>query len=326
LLDRIVAAGTPPIHRVTFRYGDDATVDIDLADPLYAPRRTRLDPIIADAASDAGADVRYGVTVEDLVIDASGRVRGVRARHRGGERFEAHATITVGADGMRSTLARQVGAPATHVGRVSSSFIYGYYAGVPLDGIEWLYAPGASAGLIPTDDGQVCAFVATGSPRFMRELRHDLHGAFDGLMAQVSPRAAGLLAAGRRVGRLRGAPAVPGWLRRPYGAGWALVGDAGYFKDPQSAHGITDALRDAELLARAVDDGLSGRAPMASALARYEAVRDDLSLPLFQAVEAVSAYDWTLEEVRTHHLAMSAAMRREVRHVADLDAIAIAAA
>ena len=46
-----------------------------------------------------------------------------------------------------------------------------------------------------------------------------------------------------------------GFLRQAFGPGWALVGDAGYFKDPLTAHGITDALRDAELLANAAAGG-----------------------------------------------------------------------
>ena len=72
LLDRVIAAGTPPIRRTRFIYG--ASVDITIkpsygVDALYAPRRTVLDPILVDAARDAGADIRYGITVTDVRRD-----------------------------------------------------------------------------------------------------------------------------------------------------------------------------------------------------------------------------------------------------------------
>jgi menaquinone-9 beta-reductase len=320
LLDRLVAAGTPPIGRVSFRYAD-RHVPIDLGEPLYAPRRTVLDPMLADAAEEAGAQVHYGSRVEHLLTDAMGRVRGVRATSPSGRSVDLSATVTIGADGRRSLVAREVGAEVTHAGRRAASAIYGYVEGVTSDhdGVEWLYAPGVAGGLIPTNDGQHCAFVAAPARRFADELRFDLEAAFARVLAEVSPEAASRVAAGRRVGPLRGFPGVPGWLRRPYGDGWALVGDAGYFKDPQTAHGVADALRDAELLARAVDDGLAGRAPMDLALREYERVRDELSLPLFEVTEAIAGFDWTLQELGLQHRALSVAMQREVEHLTALD-------
>jgi menaquinone-9 beta-reductase len=320
LLDRLVAAGTPPIGRVSFRYAD-RHVPIDLGEPLYAPRRTVLDPMLADAAEEAGAQVHYGSRVEHLLTDAMGRVRGVRATSPSGRSVDLSATVTIGADGRRSLVAREVGAEVTHAGRRAASAIYGYVEGVTSDhdGVEWLYAPGVAGGLIPTNDGQHCAFVAAPARRFADELRFDLEAAFARVLAEVSPEAASRVAAGRRVGPLRGFPGVPGWLRRPYGDGWALVGDAGYFKDPQTAHGLADALRDAELLARAADDGIAGRAPMDLALREYERVRDELSLPLFEVTEAIAGFDWTLQELGLQHRALSVAMQREVEHLTALD-------
>ena len=78
-------------------------------------------------------------------------------------------------------------------------------------------------------------------------------------------------------------PGLTGYLREAAGPGWALVGDAGYFKDPITAHGITDALRDAEILARAVAAG----GP--NAVGRYQAERDELSLRLFRVTGQVAA-------------------------------------
>jgi menaquinone-9 beta-reductase len=320
LLDRVVTAGTPPIGRVSFRYGDQH-VPIDLTAPLYAPRRTVLDPVIAEAAQDAGADVRFGVRAHHLLTDHDGRVRGVSATTRSGDTIDLAAEVTIGADGPRSLVAREVGAPFTRRGRAASSFIYGYVEGLRTDrdGIEWWYGPGVSAGMIPTNDGRHCVFVGAPAQRFADELRFDLDASFSRILAEVSPDVLNRVSATRRVGPLRGFPGVPGWLRRPYGDGWALVGDAGYFKDPQTAHGLADALRDAELLARALHDGTSGRRSPTKALADYARVRDDLSRTLFDASEAVARFDWTYDQLAAQHRAMSAAMQREVAHLTALD-------
>jgi flavin-dependent dehydrogenase len=116
-----------------------------------------------------------------------------------------------------------------------------------------------------------------------------------------------------RSGPLRGFPGEPAVLRRPHGPGWALVGDAGYFKDPLTAHGITDALRDAELLAGAALDGSP------AAFAGYAATRDTLARPLLAAAERITAYDWDLDGVEDLLRAESAAMRAEVAVVRAFD-------
>jgi flavin-dependent dehydrogenase len=106
----------------------------------------------------------------------------------------------------------------------------------------------------------------------------------------------------------------PGFFRKPYGPGWALVGDAGYFKDPITAHGISDALRDAELLARAVVRGTD------RALAEYESTRDELSLRLFEITDAIAAFGWDLESLKPLHLDLSKTMNHEVEALLGLDA------
>jgi 2-polyprenyl-6-methoxyphenol hydroxylase-like FAD-dependent oxidoreductase len=105
LLDRIVAAGTPAVTATTFHYGARAET-VELADPLYAPRRTVLDTTLLAAAQEAGARVRVGMDVTELCRDRTGRVTGVRARVRGGEAVSFRAPLTIGADGLRSTVAR----------------------------------------------------------------------------------------------------------------------------------------------------------------------------------------------------------------------------
>jgi 2-polyprenyl-6-methoxyphenol hydroxylase-like FAD-dependent oxidoreductase len=72
--------------------------------------------------------------------------------------------------------------------------------------------------------------------------------------------------------------AGPHFLRKPYGPGWALVGDAGCHKDPYLALGICDAFRDAEWLSDAIDDGLSGRRSVDTAMAEYERRRNEATI------------------------------------------------
>ncbi len=322
LLERLEATGTPPLHTTTFRYGSRAPVRVGMTRPLYAPRRTVFDALLADAAAEAGAEVHHRVQVSGLLRDADGGVRGVRARRPDGREVEIGARLVIGADGRNSTVAREVAAPITRRGTAAAGSIYTFVRGLDTDGLEWLYAPGASAGIIPTTDDDTCVFVGTSSRRFRDEAQRDVRKAFYKLLLEVSPDTADRMTLTDRVAPFRGFPGVPGWLRRPHGPGWALVGDAGYFKDPATAHGIADALRDAELLSRAADDGLTGRRPMAEAMGTYEAVRDDLSLALFDTTDRIATVDWTLDELGALHLDLSAAMKREVVHVEGLDALA----
>ena len=136
LLDAVIAAGTPPVRRVTFRYRD-TTVPINVAEPLYAPRRTVLDPMLVAAAQDAGAEFAFGVRVDDVMRDAGGRVTGVRGRRRGGGPFTASATTTIGADGRNSLIAHSVDAHTTRTRAAAGAVLYGYWSNVTVSDYEW---------------------------------------------------------------------------------------------------------------------------------------------------------------------------------------------
>jgi flavin-dependent dehydrogenase len=320
LLDQVVAAGTPAVRRTVFHYVDADPVQVTIrphagVDALYAPRRHLLDRLLVDAAAAAGADVRHETAVTGLVRGAGGHVHGVVATTRGGSPAPLHAALTVGADGIRSLVARDVAAPVVRQGRTASAVLYRYFDDLPAVGYEWAYGAGAGAGLIPTNDGQTCVFVGT-TPRRVRALRRDgTDRAFDALLREAAPALVDRVAAARPASPMHGWAGVPGFVRRAYGPGWALVGDAGYFKDPITTHGITDALRDAELLADAVLAALGG-GPAAPAFARYEATRDRLSARLLDVTEAVAAYDWDTEQVQRLLREVSSAMSDELDHLA----------
>jgi 2-polyprenyl-6-methoxyphenol hydroxylase-like FAD-dependent oxidoreductase len=324
VLDDIVAAGTPPVRRTTFIYDDDRIgISIKPAagiDALYAPRRTVLDPVLVDAAIAAGADVRFGITMTDLVRDHAGRVTGITGRDLDGRRVSFAARLVIGADGVRSTVAARAGAPMERVGTGVSGVTYGYWSGVESDGYEWIFRPDACAGVIPTNGDQVCVFAA-GTPATIGgggvSMVHDvLEAAAPDVAARVR---AGVAPAGTRTHSGR-----PGFVRRSWGAGWALVGDAGYWKDPIGAHGLSAALRDAELLARSViateDDDETERT---GALAEYQATRDRLSADLFDVVDVIAGYRWTDHEIPGLLLQLSAAMTDEVEALTSLDQVPV---
>ena len=310
VLDAVKAAGTAPVTKATFHYGDEAVaVPIrpgDGADALYAPKRTVLDRILVDAAREAGAEVRFGCSLTDVTRAPDGRVTGAVLRDRSGTETRVDAGIVIGADGIRSTVAGLVGAEAHVEGRAATAVLFGYFRGLPNEGYHWHYWPGRTAGAIPTSDGDTCIFLSV-PPGELRASGQRPEEHFRAGLAGIAPRLAEAVAAAEPAGRLRFFGGVPGYLRRAAGPGWALVGDAGYFKDPVTAHGITDAFRDAELLARAVAAGTD------HALADYQFLRDALSLPLFRVTEAVASFDWTLDGLKPRLEALNAAMQTELR-------------
>jgi 2-polyprenyl-6-methoxyphenol hydroxylase-like FAD-dependent oxidoreductase len=322
LLDAVREAGTPPVRRTLFHYGDNTlAVQIKPAfgvDALYAPRRTVLDPILVDGARDAGAEVRFRVSVQDLQRDASGRVTGIIGRDEKQRPFSPRAGIVIGADGAKSRVARAAGARLTKSAGASGGTIYGFFRGVGAGAYEWAFNSGVAAGVIPTNDDASCVFASTTAARFDSELRSDFATGFRRVLHEVRPELAERVVAGEPTERLRGFPGFNGHLRGAWGPGWALVGDAGYFKDPITAHGISDALRDAEILTRAVvKSPLGSPEQEAEALAGYESTRDHLSEGLFAATESIARYDWTLTEVQELHRQLSASMKAENEFVTE---------
>ena len=312
-----VRAGTPAIRTTTFHYGEEAAVEIrikprDGVDALYAPRRTVLDPLLADAAEAAGADVAYRTRLVDLQRDRRGRVRGAIIEGRDGAPRPIAAGIVIGADGVQSIVARLCGAEPHRVGAHAGAVIYTFCPGLDVEGYHWYYAAGVSAGVIPTGGGDVLVFAAIPRARFMRELRFNLPAGFHSVIEAAAPRLAPAVRAAAPVGPYRGFAGHTGYLRPAWGAGWALVGDAGYFKDPITAHGISDALRDAELLARAIEGGADAD------FAAYQTIRDELSLPLFEYTDEIASFAWDFARLQMLHRKLSDEMAKEVLYLREL--------
>lgn len=316
LLDRVIDAGTPAIRLTTFHYGDEAIEvpiqERDGVDALYSPRRTVLDPLLADAALEAGAQVVYGALVTGLLRDESGRVGGVEFTGPDGLSHRVEAGIVIGADGARSLVAREVEAEVLRQGSRPASIIYGYFRGLELNGTHWHFGRDVAAGAIPTNDGAACVFAGMRPERYEAERRAGLHSLFMTVLGENDPALARAVAAAEPVGKLHPFAGRPGFIRQAWGPGWALVGDAGGFKDPITAHGMTDALRDAELLANAVIAGTDG------ALADYQAARDELAVDFLDLSDEIASFDWDDEEVKVLHYRLSKLMNREYAMVRTL--------
>ena len=312
LLDRIVAAGTPPVRSTTFHYRDgDVAVAIKPSagvDALYAPRRTVLDPLLVDAARAHGATVRFGVAVTGVCRDSLGRVVGIETRDRDGRPATVRARLVVGADGRRSTIAREVAAPATHRGVHTSAFVYGYWSDLPTDGYEWAYRPGATAGFIPTNDAKTCVF-AGGPPAVVGR---GGRGVLDDLVERSSPEMAERLRAATAPPSTRTFTGQPGLPPPPVGTGVGARRRRRVVEGPGErprADRRPARCRPARSRVVAVH---RGEATEPEAYAEYEAVRNRLSAPILVAADEVAAFGWDEGRIVELLLELSEAMGREL--------------
>ena len=285
LLERLAETGCPPITSMTFDVGPFA---LSAAPPPsdgvaagYCPRRTVLDSLLLEAAAEAGAEVRTGVSVDELLF-SDGAVAGVRVQG-----IEERARVVIGADGRNSFVARAVRAPEYETRQGRTCAYYSYWAGAASEGTELYPRDGRMIISGATHDGLQIVVVFWPRKEF-KAIRADVERSF---LAAVSlaPALAERLAAGERADRFYGIGDLPFWYRKPFGPGWALAGDAGYHKDPITAQGISDAFRDAELLADALDAGLGGARPLGEALSGYERVRNQETRGLYELTHDLAA-------------------------------------
>jgi flavin-dependent dehydrogenase len=259
LLDEVLDSGAPAIRQVTFNAGGESTSrtikDKAGVDFLVAPRRYVLDTILASAAEHAGAQLRPGVTVTGVERDGRGRVVGVHGHDLAGAPVELGARWVIGADGLRSRVAGLVGAAINEVRRAGGAAQYAYYAGIRWAGIEFFVAEWSFAGVFPTHHGQACIWVCNPSAdaKAVRRGSRSRVEAFEQLLERSAPPLAERLGQARRTSPVQGMVRQPNQLRQAFGPGWALVGDAGYYRDAVTAYGISDAFHHAELLAAALD-------------------------------------------------------------------------
>jgi 2-polyprenyl-6-methoxyphenol hydroxylase-like FAD-dependent oxidoreductase len=284
LLGEVLDSGAPPVRSVLFQqHGEGAEPALRLpvkekagVDLMLAPRRYVLDEILADAAVRDGATLLTGTTVTDVIRRSDGRVTGVLAHQVGGPRLELTARLVIGADGVRSRTADLVGSRVLESHAPSGTCLYTYVGGVPWDGFEFHLGHQAFAGVFPTHHGEAAVWLIRPTQQLASVLTAGA-GRSEALLAALRdcvPELGERVRAGQVTAPVRGSVGLPNHLRQAAGPGWALVGDAGYHRDPISGHGLTDAFRDAELLAEAVDRILRDAAHEAVAMTTYERERD----------------------------------------------------
>jgi 2-polyprenyl-6-methoxyphenol hydroxylase-like FAD-dependent oxidoreductase len=289
LLERLVASGCPAIDTYRFDVGPfvlagrPGPADSPVA---YAPRRTVLDKLLLDAAAAAGVEVREGFSVGEIAFE-DGRAIGVRGRDRGGATVTERARLVIGADGVHSTVARAVGAETYREEGELEAGYYTYWSGLPMNGAFEAYdRHGRAWAAWPTHDDLTVVVLSWPYAEFETNRNEIERHYFETL--DRAPAFAARVRAAKRVDRFYGAT-VPNFFRKPYGPGWALVGDAGYNRDFITAQGISDAFRDAELCADAAHTALAGGQEFDLAMETYRAARDARVLPM---------YDFTLQFAR----------------------------
>jgi 2-polyprenyl-6-methoxyphenol hydroxylase-like FAD-dependent oxidoreductase len=304
LLQRLAATGVPPIcRRMTFDVGPFAlrgTIP-DANDGMggFCPRRTVLDALLVNAAAESGADVREGFTVDELLV-ADDTVVGIRGHAKGTKSIEERARIVIGADGVNSFVARAVRAPEYDVQPVAACAYYSYFSGLRQDDIELYVREHVAFGGAPTNDGLHLVMVnwpTRDFPTIRTDVDRHVWRAFE-----AAPDFLARVRDGRREEKWYGTAGVPGYLRRPYGKGWALVGDASYNRDPITAQGISDAFIDAEAVVAALSPGLLGRRSAKreggsdsgvfdESLAAHEAARNERVRPMYEFTTHLAALE-----------------------------------
>jgi len=291
LLDRLTATGCPGIDTYAYDVGPftiSGSPGTDASRLAYAPRRTVLDALLVDAASEAGAEVRQGFTVTEVVIE-EGRVTGIRGHRKGGATITERARVVVGADGHHSRVARSVKPQQYNEKPPLQVSYYTYMSGLPMDGrFEVYLRPGRGFAAWPTNDD--LTVVIGGWPR--SELATNRKHFERSLVAtfELVPDFAARFHAAKREARFVGMSEA-NFLRKPFGPGWALVGDAGYTKDFITGLGISDAFRDAGLCATALDQAFSGGRPFDGAMAAYQSERDRQALPFYEFTALLAALE-----------------------------------
>jgi 2-polyprenyl-6-methoxyphenol hydroxylase-like FAD-dependent oxidoreductase len=280
LLDDLVATNCPWLPAYSFDFGllviTGTPTAADGTAGAYAPRRIVLDELLVRAAVKAGTELHEAFSVTELITDGE-QVVGIRGHARGGMEVSEYARVIIGADGVHSRVAQQVNAQRYREGPVLGSAYYSYWSGVPAAGARWMLRPGRGFGLIPTNDDLTLVLAAWPQAE-VAQVKQDLQGNYQ---REITAALGDRLAGGRQQTRVVG-EGVPNRFRKPYGPGWALVGDAGYAKDPVTAQGITDAFHDAEMCADALDTVWRNGRSYDDALGQYQQRRDERVLPMYE--------------------------------------------
>ncbi|EPH46595.1 NAD(P)/FAD-dependent oxidoreductase [Streptomyces aurantiacus] len=285
LLDKLRDTGCTPINQESYQGPgvrlDGFSIPVDGYRTTYAPRRFVLDPILADGAVAAGVEFRESCAVTDLVFEGE-RVVGVKYTTPDGAEATDRARLVVGADGMRSLVARKVGAQKVVEHPRMTCVYYSYWSGVP-SGFELYERPGRWVVSVPTNDNLTLAMTYFPQDEY-NEVRKDAESAYLEAVRTTAPDLHERLSQGERVEQMYGTGHQENYFRKAYGPGWVLLGDAVHHKDSITARGITDAFIQAQTLTDHIGENLHDDAALNAALRRYENDLSNTFLNLYQGV------------------------------------------
>ncbi len=236
------------------------------------PRRYFLDSVLLNETRRSGADVRENTVVKDLLYDGD-KVCGVRGLDANGAEFEARAKIVIGADGRMSQFSDLVSAKKTVVREKSTFAYYGYFSGIDKSELAIHKRGRLGTAIFPTMEDRHLVLVY-GPTAWWGDFSADAEANFFKTYEFVAPDIAAMIKRGRREEPFKAMGRMVAFHRKNWGNGWALVGDAGSFKDQWTAMGITHSLRDAELISEFIDQSLSGRMEWATAMIEYSKKRE----------------------------------------------------
>ncbi|MEU2584201.1 NAD(P)/FAD-dependent oxidoreductase [Streptomyces avermitilis] len=290
LLENVRASGCPPLDRAVYEVADihleGCARGVEGQRASYAPRRHVLDAILVDAAVAAGVEFRDRCQVTGLLRDGTGRVVGVEGRH-GGRSFTERARLVIGADGMRSTVARLVEAPYTVTDPRLTCAYYTYWPDVPAT-LELYERTGSWVAAVATHGAATLVLAYFPQARF-EAVRTDARSAYLEQIRTTAPALYERLRGKEPAERLRGTGDQQNFFRQATGPGWVLVGDSGHHKDSITARGISDAFLQVDTLVRHVD-GLLGGDPerLDAALEKFAEERDSALTPGYESTLAVA--------------------------------------
>lgn len=271
-IEGISLVGSVPLQDLKQRFiklhgNDDGVIDY-----YCGPRRYFLDDYLLKQSREAGVDVREGMTFKKTIVE-DGRVTGILAKYSGGEELQAKAKIVIGADGRFSHFAKDVGAEYKDYRELSTFAYYGYFSGIEREELAIHKKGRLGTAIYPTQNDTHMVLVY-GPTAWWDDFKKDTEKNFLDVFRFCAPEIAKLVEKAERTENFKVCGTMPAFQRESYGPGWALVGDAGSFKDQVTAMGITHSFRDAELITSFLHPSLLGEMSIDDALANYRTVRN----------------------------------------------------
>lgn len=287
VLDQVMAVA--PQLRVNYNVIDGIIFPEPVEEPEDYPfymcvRRITLDEILVNQAkSTPNVEFHEGAKVDNL-LEEEGKIIGVTWKESNQE-MKAHAKVVIGADGVRSLVAKKVNPEVEIEEPINRAMYYAYYKNLEAKegpAAEFHFRDGNYlAYCVPSDHDLTLVSLSVPISEFS-EFKRDPEGKLmDELHAMVglSPR----LDKATREGPIQGTGSIPGYLRIPYGKGWALVGDASMTMDPWSGHGIDHGSTHAGFLAKYLSEYLNKTMDWNKAMQGYHTDRNEFSLKTFKS-------------------------------------------